>query len=77
MVSDSPLEAADTSCNLTPETYAVQPGDTLIGLSARFYGSVTLYQCIHDANWETIGDDPAKLQPGMSLTIPDQAECSS
>lgn len=75
MVSDAPL-VADSSCNAAPEAYVVQTGDTLIGLSARFYGSATLYQCIHDANWDTIGDDPRKMQPGMSLTIPDAAECS-
>jgi hypothetical protein len=75
MVSESPLVSSCEAPLPTSDIYEVQKGDTLVGLSARFYGSGTLYQCIHDANWATIGNDPRRLQPGMSLTIPEQAQC--
>jgi nucleoid-associated protein YgaU len=52
------------------ETYEVQSGDTLLSIAQQYYGDVTLWRQIYDANKDTIGSDPDKLQVGMKLTIP-------
>ena len=53
----------------TPRTYVVREGDTLASISRRFYKSSGRWKKILDAN-KSVLDDPAKLKPGMSLTIP-------
>lgn len=50
-------------------TYVVQEGDTLASISRKFYKSSGRWKKIRDANKSVI-DDPAKLKPGMTLTIP-------
>jgi LysM repeat protein len=50
-------------------TYVVQEGDTLASISRKFYKSSGRWKKIRDANKSAI-DDPAKLKPGMTLTIP-------
>jgi LysM repeat protein len=50
-------------------TYIVQPGDTLFSIARKFYKSSRRWKEIRDANKNKI-DNPAKLQPGQSLTIP-------
>ena len=52
-----------------PRTYVVKEGDTLASISRRFYKSSGRWKKIRDANRSVI-DDPAKLKPGMTLTIP-------
>ena len=44
-------------------------GDTLASISRKFYKSSGRWKKIRDANKSVI-DDPAKLKPGMTLTIP-------
>ena len=58
--------------NKEPEKkfYIVQKGDTLSGISAKFYGTVTKSQKIHEANKDTV-KDPTSIKPGMQLIIPD------
>ena len=50
-------------------TYVVRDGDTLASISRKFYKSSGHWKKIRDAN-RSIVDNPAKLQPGQTLTIP-------
>jgi LysM repeat protein len=66
--------AADTKPTATkpganPRTYVVREGDTLASISRKFYKTSGRWKKIRDAN-KSIIDDPAKLKPGMTLTIP-------
>lgn len=47
--------------------YVVEKGDTLFSISRKFYKSPSHWKQIRDANRI---DDPAKLKPGLSITIP-------
>ena len=62
-------KAADKKPGTTPRTYVVHEGDTLASISRKFYKSSGRWKKIRDANKGLI-DDPAKLKPGMTLTIP-------
>src|SRR3954451_8409065 len=62
-------KAADKKSGTSPHTYVVREGDTLASISRRFYKSSGRWKKIRDANKSAI-DDPAKLKPGMTLTIP-------
>jgi nucleoid-associated protein YgaU len=66
-VSPSALSDATTSAN----TYTVQSGDTLSGISKRFYGDAHQYMKIFEANKDQL-KDPDKIQPGQKLVIPAQ-----
>jgi LysM repeat protein len=59
-----------TEAPQTPQTYAVQAGDTLPSIAAQVYGDANQWTKIYDANRSTIGEDPNVLQPGMQLTVP-------
>lgn len=50
-------------------TYVVREGDTLASISRKFYKSSGRWKQIRDAN-KGVLDDPAKLKPGQTLTIP-------
>jgi LysM repeat protein len=50
-------------------TYVVREGDTLASISRKFYKSSGRWKKIQNANRSLI-DDPTKLKPGMTLTIP-------
>ena len=50
-------------------TYVVREGDTLASISRKFYKSSGRWKKIRDAN-RNILDDPTKLKPGQTLTIP-------
>jgi LysM repeat protein len=52
-----------------PRTYVVREGDTLASISRKFYKSSGRWKKIREANKSVI-EDPAKLKPGMTLTIP-------
>lgn len=68
-----PPEAKTAGANkkpgATPRTYVVREGDTLASISRKFYKSSGRWKKIRDANRNVI-EDPAKLKPGMTLTIP-------
>lgn len=55
--------------NQDPQTYEVQPGDTLSKISQKFYGDASRYMEIYYANRDKI-EDPDQLQAGWQLTIP-------
>jgi nucleoid-associated protein YgaU len=54
------------------QTYTVQPGDTLSGISKRFLGNASDYMAIFNANRDQLSD-PDKIQPGQVLKIPQHA----
>jgi LysM repeat protein len=60
---------ADKKTGPAPRTYVVREGDTLASISRKFYKSSGRWQKIQNANKSLI-DDPTKLKPGMTLTIP-------
>src|SRR5437588_5135122 len=67
--TQSDTKAADKKSGTTPRTYVVREGDTLASISRKFYKSSARWKRIRDAN-KNIIDDPAKLKPGRTLTIP-------
>src|SRR4051812_43810250 len=62
-------KTADKKPGANPHTYVVREGDTLASISRKFYKSSGRWKKIQNANKNLI-DDPAKLKPGMTLTIP-------
>ena len=54
------------------DAYVVQAGDTLSRIAGKVYGDVSprSWRRIYEANREAIGDDPSRIQVGMTLTIP-------
>jgi hypothetical protein len=51
------------------QTYVVQSGDTLSGISKRFYGDANQYMRIFEANRDKL-KDPNRIQVGQELKIP-------
>lgn len=51
------------------QTYQVQRGDTLIGISRQFYGSGRHFRLIFEANRHILTSE-SSLAPGQTLTIP-------
>ncbi|MBX9736001.1 MAG: LysM peptidoglycan-binding domain-containing protein, partial [Phycisphaerales bacterium] len=69
--ADAPLApGAGTAAAASGRTYVTQPGDTLSGISKKFYGKATLWKRIADANPQALSD-PAKLRAGVELVIPE------
>jgi nucleoid-associated protein YgaU len=50
--------------------YVVESGDTLMGISRRYYGTGEKFDLIYQANRDKLGA-PDRLPPGTVLTIPD------
>lgn len=51
-------------------TYKVQPGDTLAGISKRFYQTTNRVNDLLDANHNALNGEPTNLRAGMILIIP-------
>jgi nucleoid-associated protein YgaU len=49
--------------------YVVQKGDSLSKIAKEYYGDMSLYPKIFDANRDIL-DDPNKIKPGQRLRIP-------
>ncbi len=62
-------KTADKKTGATPRSYVVREGDTLASISRKFYKSSGRWKKIRDANRSVI-QDPAKLKPGTTITIP-------
>lgn len=62
-------ESADTKPPGKSRTYVVREGDTLASISRKFYKSSGHWKKIRNAN-RSVVDDPGKLKPGQTLTIP-------
>ena len=66
--SRSPGEQADRFVS-DDRTYVVQKGDTLLGISRKFYGNNTAWKRIYEANREII-PHPDVLPVGLKLILP-------
>ena len=51
-------------------TYTVVRGDTLSGISKKYYGDANQWRKIYDANKGVIGSNPNMIFPGQVYTIP-------
>jgi nucleoid-associated protein YgaU len=51
------------------QTYMVEKGDTLSGISKKVYGKASQWNRIFEANRDLL-DDPDKIYPGQVLKIP-------
>jgi hypothetical protein len=51
------------------ETYTIQPGDTLSGISLKVYGDRRYWRAIFEANRDLL-QDPGRIHPGQVLRIP-------
>ena len=67
--TETKAAATSKKSDRPPRTYVVREGDTLASISRKFYKSSGRWKKIRDAN-KGIVDDPGKLKPGMTLTIP-------
>ncbi len=73
-ISVSPQAQAQTASAAagsagSQRTYTIQPGDTLSGISQRFYGKASEYSKILQANKESI-TDADKIRAGQTIVIP-------
>ena len=53
------------------QTYTVEKGDSLSRIAKRFYGDANAWPSIFEANRDLL-DDPARIQPGQVLKIPER-----
>ncbi|MBS0656879.1 MAG: LysM peptidoglycan-binding domain-containing protein [Verrucomicrobia bacterium] len=63
-------KAAEREGAAQSRTYKVQPGDTLAGISKRFYQSTQRVNDLLDANHNALQGEPTNLRAGMILIIP-------
>lgn len=71
-VNDEQLTVGEpVEINVEPEKqfHTVVKGDTLSGISKKFYGNANLYNKIFEANRPMLGH-PDKIYPGQMLVIP-------
>ncbi len=73
-ISVSPQAASTQSAGASAgaggqRSYTIQPGDTLSGISQRFYGKASEYSKILDANKDSI-PDADKIRAGQTIVIP-------
>ena len=52
-----------------PPTYVVQEGDTLYKIALKFYGRVSAWKSIRDANKATISTD-GRVNAGQTINLP-------
>ena len=62
-------EEALASATKRPQTYVVQEGDTLYRIAVRFYGRLSAWKIIRDANKAIISND-GRVRAGDKITLP-------
>lgn len=67
---DSASEKAKPALPERPKTYVVQEGDTLYGVAKRFYGNISAWKQIRDANKAVISTDN-RLRAGDTIVLPE------
>jgi nucleoid-associated protein YgaU len=70
--SSSTAAPPPTAPAAEPRTYVVQKGDSLSTIAKQFYGNASDWRRIFAANRDRI-KDPDVIQPGWTLTIPDES----
>ncbi len=68
--ADSPPEPPASEM---PLTHVVQKGETLSGISRKYYGTTARWRTILEANRDKL-NDPRELRPNMKLRIPTSAD---
>ena len=63
-------ESAAAAIPKHPQTYVVQEGDTLYRIAVRFYGRLSAWKKIRDANKAMISND-GRVRAGDTITLPD------
>lgn len=66
----APVAIATPAVSAGPRTHTVVRGDTLAGISRKYYRKASEWQKIAEANKDILSD-PTKLQVGMVLKIPE------
>lgn len=67
--TEVPIKTAPAAWIPTPQKYTVQEHDTLEKIAKKFYGRVSKWPAIYEANKNVI-KDPSKIRPGQVLIIP-------
>jgi nucleoid-associated protein YgaU len=62
-------EAKEKPKRLIPETYTVEEGDTLMRISAKFYGTNRKWRDIREANKTNISSD-GRVRAGQVIKLP-------
>jgi hypothetical protein len=70
MPSPAPIESQPQTIEKPPRIHIIQKGDTLSGISTKYYGSPHYWQKILAANSDNLSD-PNRLAPGSRLIIPE------
>ena len=65
----APPEKAKPAEPARPKTYVVQEGDTLYGIAKRFYGRLSMWKAIREANKDLIPMDN-RVRAGDTLKLP-------
>jgi hypothetical protein len=68
-----PLFEPEDDATETVDEYVVRSGDTLSKIAGKLYGDVSpnSWRRIYEANRERIGDDPSRIEVGMTLVVPE------
>lgn len=69
-VQTKPKPAPEPKPKPKPKTYTVKNGDTLAGISRKFYDTPDKWKDIYDKNKKVIGSNPNLIKAGMKLVIP-------
>jgi nucleoid-associated protein YgaU len=64
------MEAQAQKEKLAVKKHVVVSGDTLSGISKKYYNDAGKYMKIYEANKAVIGNNPDLIKPGMELIIP-------
>ncbi len=64
------VKEAERKALAATRTYKVQPGDTLAGISKKFYQTPNRANDLLDANLNSLEGDAMKLRAGMTLIVP-------
>lgn len=70
----TPSDAGSATLSVGPNQHVVQAGETLSDIAQQHYGKAHLWNDIHAANRDQLGNTPNRLRVGMVLTIPPLAE---
>ena len=65
-----PETAPSPPAPVTGRRHVVVPGDTLMGIAQRYYGSRSKYRDILAANRDLLPNENSPLKPGMELKLP-------
>lgn len=60
----------DSSLPPRPDSYVVQPGDSLAAIARKFYGRTEAFEQIFQANRDSLGT-PDAIRPGQLLILPE------